>query len=1796
MPVDYATGELQLSANDLSAGGFGQGWGHTRTYSNRMTSNVNYGNGYNWLVDQWPSIVSDSTETVVVQSGLDSFWFDGVGVGPFAGQLGILATLEHDDDAGQYVLALPGGTVERFNDLATAPAPGALVSQTSRGGATITLSYNHSSQLVEAQRSAVVGGSTLVESFVYAYVATGPSAGNLASVTLRRGPSSTGPWTNVRQVQYAYHDGSTSFGLAGDLSLATQQTFDGASWRELGASYYRYYTSSTATGFAHGLKYDLGPAAYQALLAAGGDPLLAPDSLLAHYADHYFEYEPITRRVTKEVAAGGTQAYTFAYLGSTNFGPNEWRQKTVETRPDGSRHTVYSNDGGQTLLKQLQQPATGDEWITYYQFDDSYNIVQTATPSAVVSFDDSAGHLSVVLRPASGLIQQFVYGDDTPGQPAGYLVRTQVQEGASGSPVTLTDSEYLANTADDGTTVFLLAQRTQYQDEAEGSPSTTQFDYTFYPGTNQPLERVTTLPAVDVSQNGSGESAVGRVQYDQLGNMIWEQGPRGFVDQFTYDIVTGAVIQRVQDVDPDVLTLPSDWMRPTTLAPALNLVTDYELDEQGRVIQTLGPSHLIGGIATRRAQCTVYNDGNFQTWTAQGYATGSGPGYAFTLVNPVSITATDDNGRPTDTIEAALDSTAWPPAADAVPPQTSWTRWTRQLYNDAGQLVARCVYHTIPASGLGSGGANYDETVYGYDSCGRQNRTVSPAGTITRQTLDARGRTVGTWIGTNDTGATDADPTGGSASGNNMVITSSFVYESTCDCSQPTTLTQYVDSDPANNRVTQYTLDYRNRVVEVQDALATSGSPLGSITQMTYDNLDRKLQLDRLLASSGQLLARSQQRYDNRSQAFQQIVYSVDPATGEVGNSLVSNTWRDEAGNVIKSLPAGSQQFTKTMYDSQARPYAEYQGYDTGADAEAYSDVGQITSTNKIFEQTIKTFDADQRSPIEIDTYLRNHNADETGGPLSATAAATQPWSRTSYVAKYYDGLDRLVATADYGTNGDAAFTRPADIPARSDDVLVTTYAFDEAGNRNQTVDPAGVISLQRFDARGKTISAVSNYTSGAPGNSADVSVNFTYTPDAKLATLTAVNPSTGDQTTTYSYGVTPSGSALASNELLGSTTYPDGHSVVNNYNRQKELVERTDQNGTLHQYLYDALGRQTDDVAVTLGSGIDSAVRRMQRSYDAMGLLHQVTSYSDVAGTSAANQVANVYNGFQQLVTQYQEHAGAVDTAMSLSVGYSYDGGIANTVRLIGMTYPNGRMIAYAYVTDDGYALSRVTSVSDLGEANGVAYTYLGLGTFVQGSYPEPDIAWNPATGSDANPYAGFDRFGRVIDCLWQGPSSAVEDVQYGYDRAGSRIWRHNTAAPTDSGNDELYDYDNLQRLVAMQRGTLDGSHEAIMEQTFAQTWNLDATGNWTEFTNTDSLATSNSFNQTRTGNPANEITAIVQLDGDDWAQPAYDRAGNMIVMPQASAPGSPVTGTYDAWNRLASLAGVATYAYDGLKRRITTTSGGSTRHYYHTARWQNIEERLDASATPDRQLVWGLRYLDDLVLRDRSVFGVLDERLYALQDANWNVTAVTDAGGRIQERYRYAPYGLPTVVDASFDIPSDDASSYDWKTGYAGYEWDGQSGKYQARYRELLALLGCWSSRDQLGYADGTHLYLYVGASPVTATDALGLLRGAPEAWVAEEVVLRGAGAVFLPIAAAYAVLFGDPTELGRGSEIKVSVDDICDGRTKTCTCVCSVPDDTGRIGYIFIPNVDIRTCPRYDQTEDGRNRGVTVCFCKG
>jgi YD repeat-containing protein len=255
--------------------------------------------------------------------------------------------------------------------------------------------------------------------------------------------------------------------------------------------------------------------------------------------------------------------------------------------------------------------------------------------------------------------------------------------------------------------------------------------------------------------------------------------------------------------------------------------------------------------------------------------------------------------------------------------------------------------------------------------------------------------------------------------------------------------------------------------------------------------------------------------------------------------------------------------------------------------------------------------------------------------------------------------------------------------------------------------------------------------------------------------------------------------------------------------------------------------------------------------------------------------------------------------------------------------------------------------------------------------------------------------------------------------------------------------------------------------------------TGNWGTFKqDTDGSGTWDLV-QGRSANKANEITNINNTTGPAWVTPSYDKAGNMIGIPN---PATIVNGTYDAWNRLITVSDASTSVtsdYDGRGFRITRTSGGVVRHYYYTPGWQCVEERTDALTSPERQFVWGLRYIDDLIIRDRSIAnnGSINERRYAMQDGNWNTVAICDITGFVGERYAYSAYGTPVFMTGAGTVQA--SSPIGFETLYAGYRWDSAAPQmYHVRNRFLLPMMGTWSQRDPLGYVDGMALSSMRGA----------------------------------------------------------------------------------------------------------------------
>lgn len=934
-PVRYYDGQVTMEEVDLLSNAFGFPWGQVRTYNNRTNLAISQSNGNRWFVEGWPFLVETMFAIPIPPSSTSSGWdvdsVPGVEIiwganqrvgfqesGPiYEPVLGEVGYLVHDSGNNEFLFTDRAGNVTVFNDFDVTSGQGQIKEFTTSGGVTISFTYT-GGLLKDVQRHA---SGTDYESFAYTHVSGGVNDGFVASVTWRRGSSSTGPWTNIRKVEYDYYVNADSYGSDNELKTAVVSQFNGTSWDELSTRYYRYYTSGQ--GSEGRLQYVLSPEAFQKLDDAVADPFAASNATVAQYADFYYEYDE-HGRVSLEQIKAGSEEYTFAYTDSSNeYGPNSWDTKTVVTNPDNSQDIVFTNYAGSTMLRVLKDG--GDEWCWYTAYDFDNRAVLQAEPSAIsgysegdaslLGYDESTG-TATSLNSSSGLIRRMTY------TTAGFVSEVTIQEGQSSSEILVSKTEYTEHkpTGSDES-IWLPSKTIEYPDaDTNPTPRTieTSYSYVYYTGTDNKMkvkQRTTTLPVISTAHNGSGTANTRVEEFDIFNNLTKLTNEKGVVTEWVYDNDKGGVTQMTQDSGTGTL----------------NLVTDYTLDDLGRVTQELGPAHDIdlSGTMTevRTAAWTVYDDVGYEVRIGQGYQQTSGS--TNTLVNPVGITTYDRNGNVLEEIQATRASTSGKLLPTDTFSQTSYVRWSTSQYTDCCRASSRRVYHTIPTSGTGSSGTNYDQTDFGYDSIGRRNRVQSPGGTIVFTVYDARGLAESVYVGTNDDGATETDPTGGGSDpDNNMVVVTTNEYDDGNDGGNGnlTTQTQHVDSSSANDRVVEYTYDFRNRV----DQTSTSDGTTTYLEVPAYDNMSRITKVERYhtSVSAANLTSKQEQAYDDLSRVYETTRYGVNPSTGAVNsNTLVSDSWYDPVGNLMKQAPAGSELYLKLAYDAVDRLTDRSVGY-----------------------------------------------------------------------------------------------------------------------------------------------------------------------------------------------------------------------------------------------------------------------------------------------------------------------------------------------------------------------------------------------------------------------------------------------------------------------------------------------------------------------------------------------------------------------------------------------------------------------------------------------------------------------------------------------------------------------------------------------------------------------------------------------------------------------------------------------------------------------------------------------------
>jgi RHS repeat-associated protein len=213
---------------------------------------------------------------------------------------------------------------------------------------------------------------------------------------------------------------------------------------------------------------------------------------------------------------------------------------------------------------------------------------------------------------------------------------------------------------------------------------------------------------------------------------------------------------------------------------------------------------------------------------------------------------------------------------------------------------------------------------------------------------------------------------------------------------------------------------------------------------------------------------------------------------------------------------------------------------------------------------------------------------------------------------------------------------------------------------------------------------------------------------------------------------------------------------------------------------------------------------------------------------------------------------------------------------------------------------------------------------------------------------------------------------------------------------------------------------------------------------------------------------------------------------------------GPYSYTDTAAGPIWIGTSTTEGVASGHTLVSL-SPRDFYYSSQWQVIQETANNSGTGAMQTadqyVWGIAYVNELVLRDADSDGSsstgsygnagsgLDQRLYALQDANYNVTALVglvSGSWTVVERFEYTPYGTMTVLNASGAQTTD---SFNWLYGFQGGRRDAVTGLISFQNRNYDPTTGTWMTQDPDGYVNGASLYQFVASNPIDNSDPSGL-----------------------------------------------------------------------------------------------------------
>lgn len=593
-----------------------------------------------------------------------------------------------------------------------------------------------------------------------------------------------------------------------------------------------------------------------------------------------------------------------------------------------------------------------------------------------------------------------------------------------------------------------------------------------------------------------------------------------------------------------------------------------------------------------------------------------------------------------------------------------------------------------------------------------------------------------------------------------------------------------------------------------------------------------------------------------------------------------------------------------------------------------------------------------------------------------------------------------------------------------------TSWSYDQNGNPTQVITPRANASTQAFDALDR-LTAVTAPAAGTTTSAYDSQNNLASFTDAKTRKTTYTRNGFGDII-----------KEVSADRGTTSYTYDDGGDV-------KTMTDGRSQAVTFNR---DILGRITSKVPTGL------TAQTVTFTWDTGGL----------TGSYGVGRVGKIVDGSGTTTFQY-DHRGnmlvmqqAIGTTTAAQIIYAYDLGD----RVTQITYPSGRIVQYGRDSKGRVNLVQTKASASVGTwtsvASGLTYEPFGAVTSITlGNGLKATNDWGNdgrlatrrlqrvSNGSNLSLLAySYDNDDNIVS-ITDGVTSS-QTQSYAYDAAG-RMNRIDTASGTYKRTD--YTYDANGNRLQEQRRTL------ATDATPAQT-------------DTYTYATT-----------SNRLTKVAIPAGNRAI--TYDGRGNIKGETRPSSV--TVTQTYDGYGRLSGYSRTGTsalsFVYNGRDDRVAMINGTVTRRFVYDLSGRVIGEYGNSATDVKAEFIWQLPEASN----DNDSGGDDGVNGYA----PLAVVTPTTAGVAQINWVHGSHLGVPLVTTDNTGSLATTPNDY-FAPGFPGQSRV-LSDLYYNRYRDYDPSIGRYIQADPIGLGGGQNPYLYAGASPINATDPLGLSPGA-------------------------------------------------------------------------------------------------------